>query len=90
MATYSMAYRDVMDLPMRVFWHLSGSVERLRKDQARLQLEVLASAQHHESALQMREHLDSVAPDPVTFNKAAIAINEQLDRDGLEMLRSMI
>ena len=90
MATYGMGYWQVMELPMRVFWHLSGSVDRLRKDMARIQLEVLTSANHVESAVQMREHLDSVAPDPITFNKAAIAMGEELDRDGLESLRAMI
>lgn len=87
MRTYGLGYMQTMDLPMRVFWHLSGSVERLRKDEARLEFEIQASVPDASAATQMREHLAQASPDPITVNKHAVAMNEELDRGGLEMLR---
>ena len=87
MRTYGLGYLQTMDLPMRVFWHLSGSVERLRKEEARLEFEIQASVPDANAAAQMREHLAQAAPDPITVNKRAMAMSEELDRGGLDLLR---
>lgn len=84
-----MSYGEVMALPMRVFWHLSNSIERLHKDEAKLQFEMLASAQTPEAGVQMREHLAQQAPDPISVNRQAAAMNEVLDSVGLNALRMM-
>jgi hypothetical protein len=94
MATYGMAYHLVMGLPMRVFWHLSGYVERIRKEQCRLHIDALVATQNEEALKNMLDHLDSVAPEPIEMSPEAIArarhkAPSQLDSEGLNELKSL-
>ena len=73
-----MGYREVMSMPMRAFWIVSGFVDRLMSDEAKLHLEVAASAQNGEAAGQLMERLNTnlaevtglVADDPGKVGQA--------------------
>ena len=73
-----MGYREVMSMPMRAFWIVSGFVDRLMSDEAKLHLEVAASAQSGEAAWQLMERLNTVAPEPVTLSGYALAQRAKL------------
>jgi len=85
-----MPYREVMGLPLRVFWQLSGYVDRLRADEARLGFEMSLSTGNAEQAAQMREHLDYLAPAPIkTSIEHMIETSSVRDTAGFEELRSL-
>lgn len=84
-----MAYGEVMGLPMRVFWQLSGQVERLVADEHKKILELLTSAQSPEASKQMHEALHKLSPDPVKYSARAIVAAAKLDKEGLDSLRSL-
>lgn len=90
MRTYGMSYQDVMSMPCRAFWTISGYVERLHADEAKLKLEVTASSQSAESASAMLEKLEKQAPAPIVYTGHALAnFGAELDQDGLNDLRAM-
>ena len=77
-------------MPMRAFWHFSGTVDRLFADEAKLTFELHACVQSPESGEEMRKHLHDQAPNPVKLTGAAIAeATAVFDQDGLNDLRSM-
>ncbi len=90
MRTYGMGYREVMSMPMRAFWIVSGFVDRLMSDEAKLHLEVAASAQNGEAAGQLMERLNTVAPEPVTLSGYALAQRTAVrDESGFQTLKAM-
>lgn len=90
MRTYGMSYQAVMSLPIRAFWPISGFVERLHADEAKLVLEVEASAQSGEAASQMMERLNKLAPSPVKWTgQAMLRMGAERDREGLMELAAL-
>lgn len=89
MRAYGMGYREVMSMPMRAFWVVSGFVERLHADEAKLQLEVVASV-HDGSAQALMERLNTAAPDPVTLSGHGLAQRTAVrDEAGFQTLKAM-
>lgn len=80
MRAYGMSYQEVMSIPMRAFWTISGFVERISSDEAKLKLEVAASSQTSEAAQALYERLDKQAPAPVKYTGYAIAY-QGVERD---------
>lgn len=79
-----------MKLPMRVFWHLSGSVPRLLAGEDKSALELHTTAASPEAAEAMFQSLHSQSPDPVTITmKARIEASSVRDEAGLNDLRNM-
>ena len=86
-----MSYREVMSLPMRVFWQLSGNVPRLLADERRsvLHMSVLA-ANNPEAASELFEQLGKQAPDPIIYTSAAIVQASAVrDTEGFNELRNL-
>jgi hypothetical protein len=90
MRTYAMSYREVMAMPARAFWTLSGFVERLRADEAITQLEIITKSQDGDTAQDLYERLTKQAPAPVTFTGHAMAtVGAERDESGFAELRSL-
>lgn len=90
MRTYGMGYREVMSMPARAFWIVSGFVDRIRADEAKLHLEVTAMAQDTEAAKGLMERLDSIAPEPVTLSvRARVERGAVRDESGFQTLKAM-
>lgn len=90
MATYSMTFREVMDLPMRVFWFISGNVDRLRFEQATLKMEIECALKSEESTKEMHEQLRKLAPSPFTLSgRAQMEISSKADPDAVDTLRAL-
>ena len=81
-----MGYREVMDLPMRVFWELSGQVDRIRADEARINLQVGTALQSPDGAQSMSKWFDKVAPGPF---KLSLESKAEPDPDAFDQLRSL-
>lgn len=82
-----MGYREVMDLPMRVFWELSGQVDRLRADEGALAFRIACSAQTPDAAESMGKWFDKVAPGP--FKLRIDAVNSEPEQGGIDELRNL-
>ncbi len=86
-----MSYREVMSLPMRVFWQLSGNVPRLLADERRSMLHVnVLAANNPEGASELYEQLGKQAPDPIVYTGAAIVQASAVrDTEGFNELRNL-
>ncbi len=90
MRAYGMGYREVMSMPMRAFWVVSGFVERLQADEAKMQLEIAATSPDGEAARALMERLNTAAPDPVTLSGYALAQRTAVrDESGFQTLKAM-
>ena len=91
MRAYGHSYRDTMNLPIQVFWHLSGTVPRLLSGERKDTLELLTTATHNpEAASELFSHLEEVAPEPVKLTMLAIIdANSVRDEDGFNELKNM-
>lgn len=90
MRAYGMGYREVMSMPMRAFWVVSGFVERLQADEAKLHLEVAANSHDASAAGELMERLNTVAPDPVTLSGHGLAQRTAVrDEQGFQTLKAM-
>lgn len=88
--TYNMGYEATMSLPMRVFWELSGQVDRIRADEARMQFQVGVALQRPESAEAMNQWFDKVAPGPFKLTgHAKMMQSSEADQAGLNDLRAL-
>lgn len=67
-----MDYLGVMALPMKVFWHLTGSIERLLADEQKQLLELLATSHNPEAANQLQEVLHKRSPAAIKYSGHAI------------------
>lgn len=86
-----MSYRDTMELPIMVFWQISGLVPRLIADEHKGLLEVIGAAQSAEGSKQLHEALHSLSPDPVKLSVASIIeASSQRDQAGFDELRSLM
>lgn len=91
MATYGMPYREVMGLPIRVFWSLAGFAPRIAAEKAQMDLQIAVSAQSPEGVKEMAQRLTLIAPDPVKRStKAIVMANAQKDVDGIARLRALM
>ena len=91
MRVYGHAYLDTMNLPMRVFWQLSGTVPRLLASEARDTLELMTTATHNPSGAEQKyKALTDMAPEPVKLStRAVIAASSIRDEEGINELRMM-
>ncbi len=91
MRVYGHSYRDTMSLPMRVFWHLSGTVPRLLSGESRETLELMTTATHSpQAASELIKDLRVYSPEPVVLSGAAmVAATSVRDEEGFNELRSM-
>lgn len=75
---------------MRVFWELSGQVDRLWHDEQRLDLQVAVAAQNPDAAEKMVEYLDKVAPGPFKLSGyGQMQAKSELDEAGLAALQAL-
>jgi hypothetical protein len=91
MRVYGTPYREVMALPMKVFWQLSGTVDRLLASEQKALLELLTTSQTSaEAAQQLHEALHKASPEPIKLTThALIAASSVRDEDGFDELRRM-
>jgi hypothetical protein len=86
-----MGYQDVMVMPMRAFWVISGFVERLLADEGKQILEIQTSAQHPEAASELMGRLAESAPQPVKLSGHALAQKTAVrDEAGIAALRASL
>lgn len=88
---YGLPYREMMGLPMRVFWQLSGSVPRLLTEERKESLHLAVTATHNpEAAAELYGRLDKQTPDPVVLTGSGKAsVSSVRDEEGLNDLRNM-
>lgn len=91
MRVYGHSYRDTMNLPIKVFWNISGSVPRLLAGERKETLELMTASTHNvEMASELYRGLDQIAPDPVMMTAAArIDASSVRDEAGFNELRAM-
>ena len=91
MRVYGLSYRDLMALPIKVFWNLSGTVERLIAWERKEALELMVAASHNpEQAGELYKALDSVSPQPVKLSvKAVVQATAVRDEEGFNALKQM-
>ena len=90
MRTYGMGYQEVMSMPVRAFWTVSGFVERVVADESKRTLEIQTASHNGESAATLYERLDKQAPAPVKFTGHAIAsFGAERDEDGFAQLKAL-
>lgn len=90
MRTYGMSYQEVMSIPCRAFWTLSGYVERIHADEAKLKIEIAACSQGGESAEALYKRLDTQAPSPIVYTGHAIAmVGAERDEGGFASLKAL-
>lgn len=89
-----MPYEGVMALPMRVFWHLSGSVDRLWDQEDKRRMELTIAGATPEGAQEMIDILNRRTPEPIQFTEEAVAQahyqrSAQRDENAGDVLRSL-
>lgn len=90
MRAYGMSYQDVMSMPCRAFWTISGYVERLHADEGKLQTEIAACSQGGEAAQLLFARLEKQAPQPVVYSGHALVMaGAERDEGGFADLRAM-
>ena len=92
MRTYGLAYRDTMNLPVPVFWNLSGTVPRLIAGERKDTLEIFTAAgQNPEVGAELYVNLQELSPEPVKLTmKAVIEATSVRDQAGFNELRGMV
>jgi len=79
-----MTYREVLDLPLRVFWTMSGKIHRIQAEEDMRRLSLLVSANSTEDAAARNEALldemGEVSTQPIVFER---------DEEGFEELRKL-
>ena len=85
-----MPYHEVMSLPMRAFWFISGTVERLQAEASMRSMQVHMAGQSSEGFKAMQEHLEKLAPPPFKFSgNARMEMTAQADPDAASKLRML-
>ena len=86
-----MSYRDVMSLPVKVFWQLSGNIARLLAEERKVSLHTgVLATNDPDAASKLYERLDKQTPDPIVFTGAAIAQSTAvMDVEGFNELRNL-
>lgn len=90
MSTYGQPYREIMQLPMRVFWAINGFIPRVVASKALMDLQVFASAQSEEGIKDMASRLEAMSVEPIKrTTKAVVYASAQRDEAGIARLRAM-
>lgn len=85
-----MGYREVMDLPMRVFWEFSGNVDRIRAEAGILSLEIGSALKSEEGSTSYRDHLGKIAPMPIKLSgNGVMSLNSQPEEGAADTLRAL-
>lgn len=89
MRVYGMGYQEIMSMPIRAFWTVSGFVERVMADEAKLHLEVSSVSQDGDASQALMQRLNLQAPEPVKRSVASVvAANSVRDEAGFAWLAS--
>jgi hypothetical protein len=78
-----MTYREVMEMPFRVFWSFNRQVTRLKADDEMRQLRLLSAVQSAEGVKTMHQTLKTEVEMPVLIEK-------QFDVEAWEALKAQI
>lgn len=90
MRTYAMGYQEVMNMPMRAFWTVSGFVDRVFADEGQLTLELNAASQDVEAAQTLMERMKKQAPSPVKLTvEAQVQRSAVRDEGGFASLKAL-
>lgn len=86
-----MPYAHVMDLPMRAFWFLSGTVERIWAEADKRHLMVVGAGNQSspDAAATLWEALEKRAPDPIKLAAQALIDNAKPDEGAFDKLRRL-
>lgn len=84
---YSYSLGEVMSLPMRVFWLLSDSVERIRSEQDLCNLRVAGASQSSEGFEKMWKSLSQQVGETIVFDKRVIEMEK--DVKGIAELKAL-
>ncbi|MFP5214193.1 MAG: hypothetical protein ACLGPL_12535 [Acidobacteriota bacterium] len=82
---YGMAYRDILDLPLYTFWEMAKNADRIRAEEDKRLLVVVANAFAGAPA-KLFERLSREQGEVATGRASAPA----MDRAGFEALRAML
>lgn len=80
-----MNYREVMDLPMGVFWLLHGNIERIQAQLNLRDLAVASSSQSDEAYRKLHERLTLDVGEPVKLDP----MQEKRDEAGFAALKAL-
>jgi hypothetical protein len=85
MRFYSMAYGEVMGMPIRAFWVIGRNIDRVSSKERLDALHVATASQSSEGYATLTEELQSQMADTVVGD----VVVESLDREGLDFLRNL-
>lgn len=86
---YGLDDRQVLTMPVRRFWLLNRSVDRIKAEESIQLLKVMAAAQSGETFAQVNDDFRQQMGTVVEFDKAKVAMTAALDKAGLAVLKSM-
>lgn len=86
---YGLNDREVLKMPISRFWLLSRSVDRISAEEAIQATMVAINSQSSEGFTDMMSGLQKQLGVIVDMDHAAVKQTEQLDRDGLNILRNL-
>lgn len=90
MSVYGLTYRDVLDLPLTVFWILHGNVDRIRAETDLRLVSALAHSHSGEGITRFTEQMRKEMGTIVDFDEAQRAMETAVyDREGLLALKTM-
>lgn len=85
---YGMTYRDVMTLPVRMFWVMVDCIDRLRAEEELRVVGVQLGVQSAEGHRQLVERLHRERGEPVTYSPLAPHLHQR-DEEGVKRLKLM-
>ena len=89
MAFYGLSDRDVLTMPVTRFWLLNRSIDRVTAERSISTAVISAQVQSSEGFQELITGLQKQLGQIVDMDEAIIKQTEQLDRDGLNLLRNL-
>jgi Asp/Glu/hydantoin racemase len=86
MRFYSMGYREVMELPISVFWNISSHIERIRAEEDLRQFRAMANSNGGDGVSEYLDDLNEKVGKVFVFDPTVAA---KVDEEGLADLRNM-
>ena len=81
---YGLGYRELLSIPMRVFWELNNSVHRIQADRDLRELTLRVNVRSDEGVKKLDETLKKQLNAPIKARPGRFA---QRDEEGFERLR---
>ena len=81
-----MSYQNVMSIPIKTFWYMSGSIRRLMAEKDLRALSVSMASQSGEGAKECQERL---VLEMGVIVKSPIGVNLERDEDGFLELKAL-